>query len=161
MGGVIATLSGLVLERIERQRNRPFLEAVMAACAIVATTDGRVTFAEDVRVDQILDRLDRLKAFDPHEGIDLFHDFCDGILADPKVGHDAALAAIRSIASNPADGSLLLRVCIAISEADGKMTLAEQIEIVSICSRFGIDPADCGLYIDVPIADFIAGRSKR
>jgi tellurite resistance protein len=55
---------------------------------------------------------------------------------------------------------LLLRVCVAVSEADGEASLADQIEIVSMCSRFGIDPAECGLYIDMPINDFLKPRSE-
>ncbi len=130
----------------------------MAACALVATTDGEVSFAENVRVDQILSTLDRLKVFDPHEGVDIFRDFCDGILADPKKGHDDALAAIQPIAGDVETGALLLRICLAVSEADGEASLADQIEIVTLCSRFGIDPAECGLYIDVPVEDFLAGK---
>ena len=37
MGGVISTLTEKFQEHLERQRNRPFLEGVMAACALVAT----------------------------------------------------------------------------------------------------------------------------
>ncbi len=61
MGGVLASLGELFKERLERQKNRPFLEGVMAACAVVATSDGAVSFAEQVRVDQILQTLDQLK----------------------------------------------------------------------------------------------------
>ena len=153
MGGVIATLTEMFQEGLERQQNRPFLEGVMAACAMVATTDGKVSFAENVRVDQILQTLDRLKVFDPHEGVDMFRVFCESIFENPE-----AREAIAKITSNAEDGALLLRVCVAVSEADGEASLADQIEIVSMCSRFGIDPAECGLYIDMPINDFLKPR---
>lgn len=155
MGGVIATLTDMFGERLERQRNRPFLEGVMAACALVATTDGEVSFAEHVRVDQVLQTLDRLKVFDPHEGVDVFREYADAIIENPHEGHDKAIAAVSAICGDMDDGALLLRVCLAISEADGDATLADQIEIVSLCSRFGIDPADCGLYIDMAPDEFL------
>lgn len=158
MGGVIATLTEMFQGGLERQQNRPFLEGVMAACAMVATTDGKVSFAENVRVDQILQTLDRLKVFDPHEGVDIFRVFCESILENPETGHAEAREAIAKITSNAEDGALLLRVCVAVSEADGEASLADQIEIVSMCSRFGIDPAECGLYIDMPINDFLKPR---
>ena len=44
----------------------------MAACALVATADGHVTFSETVRVDQIVQILEQLKAFNPVEATDLF-----------------------------------------------------------------------------------------
>lgn len=161
MGGVISSLSEMFQERLERQRNRPFLEGVMAACALVATTDGAVSFAEQVRVDQILQTLDRLKVFDPHEGVDIFRELTEAILASPEDGHARALEAIAGVAADADDGALLLRICIAVSEADGTVSLADQIEIVSICTRFGIDPADCGLYIDQPVDDFLTGDGEK
>ncbi len=131
----------------------------MAACALVASTDGEVSFAEEVRVDQILQTLDQLSIFDPHEGVDLFKDYTDAIFVNPEIGHDAAMAKVAEIARDPEHGKLLIRVCLAISEADGEISLADQIEIVSICSRFGINPSDCGLYIDKPIDEFLADKS--
>jgi len=47
---------------------------------MVATTDGKVSFAENVRIDQILQTLDRLKVFDPHEGVDIFAYFASRFL---------------------------------------------------------------------------------
>jgi len=158
MGGVIASLGEIFKARLDRQKNRPFLEGVMAACAVVATSDGNVSFAEQVRVDQILQTLDQLKIFDPHEGVDIFRDFSDAIIAHPKEGHDQALEAIARVSEDLEDGALLLRICLAVSEADGPASLVDQIEIVSICSRFGIDPAACGLYIDMPVEDFLRAR---
>lgn len=161
MVGVISSLTELFQERMERQRNRPFLEGVMAACALVATTDGAVSFAEQVRVDQILQTLDRLKVFDPHEGVDIFRALTEAILDNPEAGHALALEAIAGVAADADDGALLLRICLAVSEADGTLSLADQIEIVSICSRFGIDPADCGLYIDRPVDEILRGESDK
>jgi len=157
MSGFLQNLMDNYQTHMERQRNRPFLEGVMAACAMVATVDGDVSFAERVRVDQILGTLGQLKIFDPHEGIDIFNDLTDAILGSPKEGHERAFAAMAAIASEPENGALMLRICCAVSEADGEKTLADQIEIVSLCSRLGIDPADCGLYIDGNAEDLVKG----
>lgn len=161
MSSVIASLTGIFKERLERQKNRPFLEGVMAGCALVATTDGEVSLAEQVRVDQVLQTLDKLRIFDPHIGVDIFREHCDAILENPELGHDNAMEVIEKIATTPETGELLVRICIAVSEADGEISLADQIEIVSICTRFGINPADCGLYIDMPIEDFLAKNNKK
>lgn len=161
MGGVIGSMGEMFREHLARQRNRPFLEGTMAACALVAMTDGEVSLAEQVRVDQILQTLDELKVFDPHEGVDIFRTFCETLLDNPKQGHAQAMDAIAKVSEDMEAGALLLRICLAVSEADGDVSLADQIEIVSICSRFGIDPADCGLYIDVPLDEFLAGRADK
>ena len=54
-------LTKLYQDQVERYRNRPFLKATMAACALVAVADGKVSFSQRVRVDQILETLDKLK----------------------------------------------------------------------------------------------------
>ena len=160
MAGFLTSLIDNYQSHMERERNRPFLEGVMAACAMVATVDGKVSFAERVRVDQILETLEELKIFDPHEGIEIFNVLTDAILENPREGHERAFKAMQHVAQNPASGTLMVRICCAISEADGEKTLADEIEIVSLCSRLGIDPTDCGLYVDQPRENLIDTAPK-
>jgi len=131
--------------RLERQRNRPFLKAVMAASALVAIADGEVTLGQRLRMDRILETLTRLRVFDPHEGVDLFNRYVEAILTSPKSGHTRAVNAIQAGAADDETKELLIRVCIAISEAGGPMGLVEEVEIVTLCSLLGVDPASCGL----------------
>ncbi|NQU56852.1 MAG: tellurite resistance TerB family protein [Rhodospirillales bacterium] len=146
------TLINNFQEGLERNRNRPFLKATMAACALVATADGKVSLGERVRVDQILETLEALKIFDPHEAVNLFNDFSDAILSSPRVGHDKALAALADAAKDEETKTLIIRICCAISEVKHEQgdeaIAADQIEIVSLCSRLGIDPKTCGLYVE-------------
>ncbi len=147
----LSTLINNFQEGLERNRNRPFLKATMAACALVATADGRVSLGERVRVDQILETLEALKVFDPHEAVDLFNDFCDAILKSPQEGHDTALSALADAAVDEETKTLIIRICCAISEVkhpdgDDSTMSADQIEIVTLCSRLGVDPKICGLY---------------
>ena len=62
----------------------------MAASALVATADGDISFGERVRLDQILETLEALKVYNPHDGVDLFRDYSEVILESPKKGHAAA-----------------------------------------------------------------------
>ena len=141
-------LTKLYQEQVERYRNRPFLKAAMAACALVAIANGKVSFSQRVRVDQILETLDKLKTYDPHEGVDLFNDYVDQILASPKAGHAKAVEAVQSVAENKETARMLIRLCLAVSERNGEISLVEQIEIVSLCNLVGIDPAEVNLYTE-------------
>lgn len=147
MSGFLENLKRNYQSHMERQRNRPFLEGVMGACAMVATADGEVSFAEKVRVDQILQSLKKLKVFDPHEGIDIFNEFTDLILEHPATGHETAFMAMERVAQSPEDGALMIRICMAICEADSESNIADQIEIISLCSRLKLNPKDFGLDI--------------
>lgn len=151
MSGILKSLVENYQTHMERQRNRPFLRGVMAACAMIATADGEVSFAERVRVDQILATLDALKVFDPHEGIDMFNEFTDAILESPQDGHETAFQAMEKVAGDSENGALMVRICVAISEADGDKSLADQIEITSLCNRLGLEPENCGVVIDTDL----------
>lgn len=139
---------------MERQRNLPFLRATMAACAMVASANGNVSFAERIRLDQILETLDRLKVFDPHMGVDIFNEFTDAILEHSETGHQRAMEALNEGAPDTHTRELLIRLCLAVSEMsagpDGKRAIEEQIEIVSLCNRLGVNPENCDLYVDNP-----------
>lgn len=148
MSGILDSLKRNYQSHMERQKNRPFLEGVMAACAMISTADGKVSFAERVRVDQILQSLKRLQVFDPHEGINIFNDFTDQILEHPETGHETAFKAMEIVAKDADNGALMLKICVAICQAEAGDHIADQIEIVSLCSRLNLDPTHLGLYVD-------------
>ncbi|MCI0654957.1 MAG: TerB family tellurite resistance protein [Methylococcaceae bacterium] len=146
MTSFLESLAEIFHEQLDRHRNRPFLNAAMAACALVATANGKVSFCQRIRIDQILETLDRLRGFDPHEGVDLFNDFVEKIVSSPKTGHEKALAAMTTVASEKPVAELLIRVCLAVSESDGKISISEAKEIISLCGVLGIEPGSVGFY---------------
>ena len=156
MPGMLDNLTHFFQARSEKEKNRPFLEAAMAACAMVSASEGQVSFADRIRVDQIMETLTRLKVFDPHEGADLFSHYTDGILKSPQAGREAALRKIKLVASDPETAELLIDLCLAVSLSDGITSLVEHIEIVSLCGLIGVDPDKIGLDTEAVLARFIA-----
>jgi len=155
MSGFLASLLNDYAIELERYRHRPFLKATMAACALAASASGEVTFAERIRVDQILATLDALKVFDPHDGVELFNEYAQGILDAPRAGREHALAAVQTVASDPQKAALLVRICLAVAEARGEKDLIAQIEIVMLCSLLEVDPGVVGLYTDHTPTDIL------
>jgi tellurite resistance protein TerB len=142
----LQTLSQLYQVQLERYRNRPFLRATMAACALVSTASGAVSLRQRVRVDRLMETLDALRVFDPHEGVDLFNGFVEGLRADPEAGRREALEAITSeVAHEPEKADLLGRICLAVSQRDGVIPDAEWRQVASLCQCLGLDPTACGL----------------
>ena len=146
MSGFLTNLKEQYDTLIERHHNLPFLKATMAACALVATADGEVSFSERVRVDQIIETLEHLQVYDPHEAVNIFVDFCEAIQSSPSAGHPKVLSQLDVVKDNPETASLLIRLCLAVAEANGKTSLVDQIEIVTLRSYLEIDPAHFGLY---------------
>lgn len=157
MSGILDNLRRLFQARSEKEQNRPFLEAAMAACAMVSASEGEVSFADRIRVDQIMETLTHLKAFDPHEGVDLFNQYSAGILASPQAGRETALKTIKTVAADMETAELLIDLCLAVSLSDGVTSLVEHIEIVSLCGLIGVDPDKIGLDTEQILARYIAG----
>ena len=147
MAGFLQSLLTDYQQQIQRHQNRPFLNAAMAACALMAGSGGEITFSQRIRVDQILETLEKLQIFDPHEAIDLFNDYTQNILDAPRAGHARALAAVQKVTANKETAGLLVRICMAVAQAGGEKNLSQQIEIVMLCSLLQVEPEATDLYI--------------
>lgn len=145
MSGLFANLMQGLQNQAERHRNRPFMEATMAACALVATADGTVSFSERHRIDQILERLDQLRVFDPHEAMNVFDDFIQELQDNPEAGRRAALQRLAKVAEDKDSSRLMVRICCAVSEADGDFSTAERRQIEAVCRALGLTLEDSGL----------------
>ncbi len=155
MSGMLDNLKRLFQERSEKEQNRPFLEAAMAACAMVSVSEGQVSFADRIRVDQIMETLTRLKVFDPHEGVELFNRYTKSILTSPKEGRESTLKVIKTVATDAETAEMLVDLCLAISLSDGVTSLIEHIEIITLCGLIGVDPDKIGLNTEQVLARFI------
>ncbi len=126
-------------KELERHRRRPFLEAVSAACALVATADGEVSFSERARLDAVIDSLSELRLFDPHEVVNAFDAHVETLSGADGNGRAELLEKVG--AGNRADGAadLLLRISVAVSLADGRDSSAERAAIGEICDALGLD----------------------
>jgi len=126
----------------ERLKHRKFMEASMATAALVATADGTVSFSERIAVDQILENVDALKIFDPHEAVDRFNHFVEAIQDNSAAGSAAALKAIEPEVGDSEAADLIMRIGCAISRADGDFSESEVIQIQAIADVLGIEKPD-------------------
>jgi len=131
--GLWENLRDAIESAAARHRNRPFLEAAMAACAYIALSDGYVSIGERGRIDDILEQLESLRVFDPHEGVNIFNDYVDELNEDPEVGKKAVFAAIAKMSNDKEAALLVARICIAISNADGDFSDSERAAVVEVC----------------------------
>jgi tellurite resistance protein TerB len=123
---------------LSRMRNRQFLDATMAATALVSTADGDVTFSELSALDNVLDTIQDLQIYDPHVAVDIYRDFADAIAENPEQGRDTALAAASKIVGDHNAAELVILVAIAISKADGKLSAQESDVIQELCELLGV-----------------------
>jgi tellurite resistance protein len=125
---------------IDRHDSQNFMKGVMAACAIVANADNKITFAEWVRLDEILAKVDRLKIYDPHDAIDLFNKYVKQLQgSDRKSVKEKLLKQIGKTFVSESDQVVLIKVCWAISKADGKVDHFDYDAVEEIAKAIHVD----------------------
>ena len=142
--GVIETLKALLVKHEQKIRSQKFLEAAMAATAMLALADGEISFAELMARDYILDQVKELQVFEPNEAVELFRTYAETISLDPEKGEVIVDKAITQLCGDEELASLLLRICLVMAKADRDLSQQEQKVINGFCDILGL--------VDTPLA---------
>ncbi len=145
MASLIRSAKAAFERERERFKNRPFLEATMAASALVAMADGEVKFSELSALDDLLENVHELQVYDPHVAVDLCRDHIDAIAADAEAGRAKALEAVGRIAGDEEASRLVVQMCLVISRSDGEFSENEADAMRDLCAALWLDPGDVGL----------------
>ncbi|HBO6963449.1 MAG: Tellurite resistance TerB [Pseudomonas sp.] len=136
--------SKLALE-VTKFKNRDFMDALVAGCALVSAADGNISAIEKQRMAGFIQNSDELKVFDLKDVITSFNGFCQKFEFDAEIGKAEALRAVGKIRNKPDAARLLVRVCCAIGSSDGQFDESEKTVCRGICVELGLNPADFGL----------------
>lgn len=123
-------------------KNRNFMEATAAACAMIAAADGEVSAAEKAKMAAFIDRSPELKAFNLSDVIGAFNQSVAKFEFDFQLGQAEALKTINKIKGNDGASRLLVRVACAIGASDGSFDDKEKAACRQICLELGLSPAD-------------------
>ena len=123
-----------------RFRDRKFLEASMAASALVAMADSHVHLSEQLAVDRVLENIERLNVFDPRKAIDLHRQFVQAMRANSGEGQDWALEVIGRFRGDAEAADLLVRIARYTAHADQRLSGNELMAIRRLCRELGVDP---------------------
>lgn len=95
------------------------LDAIVAACALVAYADGKVTVEERRSMLRAMRAMPALAAFSPAEVAAEFQIYAARFEQQPERARDHALRVIKSIVPRADDVALLLQACQHVMHADG------------------------------------------
>jgi len=132
-------------DSVARFKNKDFLEAVVAGCALVAAADGTIDAKEKETMAGFIQRDEALKIFDMAQVITSFNKFVSNFEFNATIGKAEALKAVRKMKANEEAARLLIRVYSAIGMADGDFSDSEKNVIREICTELGLTPSDFGL----------------
>ncbi|WP_413300671.1 TerD family protein [Bacillus sp. 1P10SD] len=129
-------------ELFNRYKSQDVLEAVVAACALVAMADGYLDTVERQKMLEFVHQSDELRVFDTNKVIQKFNFFVSRIENDRMMGRAEAFRALGKIRTKPEIARLVARYCIAIGYADGNFDNNEKQMVADICRELGLNPAE-------------------
>lgn len=127
-------------ELFTRYKSQDVMDAVVAACALVALADGRLDQAERQKMIEFVNQSEELRVFDTNKVIQQFNFFVQRIERDSIIGRAEAFKALGRIRSKPEIARLVARYCIAIGYADGHFDPSEKQIVTEICMELGLNP---------------------
>lgn len=126
-------------------RNRHFMEATAAACALIATADGEVTSAEKMKMTGFINNSPELKVFNLGDVLAAFNEATSKFEFDFQIGEAEALKTIGKIKGNDSAARLLVRVACAVGASDGQFDDKEREACRRVCLELGLPPSDFDL----------------
>ena len=95
------------------------MEAMIAACALVAHADGHVDASERKRVMQLMRALPVFAGFSHEEVVVEFSRHERAFEFEPVLAREKALTTIEALTPHPSEIRMLLSACQHVLEADG------------------------------------------
>ena len=138
-------VSASLKTEVTKVRNKSFLEAVVAGCALVAYADGVVKPEEKQKMMGFLQTSDVLSVFDVTEVIKAFEKAAKSFEFDAAIGEANALQTVGKLKGKDAEARLMVRVCCAVGAADGDFDDDEKAAVRKICGELGLNPKDFDL----------------
>ena len=133
MAGLLSGLTATFKEELEKFRQREFMEACMAASALVAMADREVRLSERVALDDILSNVEKLKVFDPVTAVNVHRTFVSDLSRDYAGTKQRLLELLTKQATNPHDAELMVKAGLAIAKADNDYSDEEAQVLEEIC----------------------------
>lgn len=127
---------------VSKFKNRAFMEATVASCALVAAADGTISSEEKQKMAGFIRNSDELKNFTMPDVITFFEKVVGNFDFDAAIGKAEALKVIGRLRSNPEQARVMVRVACAIGASDGNFDQKERAVVREICVELGLNPAD-------------------
>jgi tellurite resistance protein TerB len=137
-----ASAQSSMRSEVMRFKNRDFMHAVVAGCAVVAAADGKIDSSEKQTMVGYLRVSDELKVFDLDEVTVFFGDVTKKFEFDYDIGVDEAVKYVRKLRDNPDAARTMIRVCCKIGASDGNFDADEKKSVARLCRELNLDPKE-------------------
>ena len=128
-----------------KYKNKDFLNAAMAGCALISMADGSVSSEEKQKMIKFIESNDALSVFTTSDVIKAFQDYVGQLEFDKDIGEAKAYQSLHKMKSNAEASRLLVRMIIAVASSDGDFDAKEQTVASKIIRELGMSPSEFDL----------------
>ena len=134
------TLMDKLVGEVRHYRNKEFLKAVMAVCALAALADDEFKLSERYRIFQVFASNEALKALDFNKAVDILDDYIYALRRDGKSARSVLYAKVARMADQPKRARTMMRVAYLIIVADDEVADSEVAEFDRLCVQLKLKP---------------------
>jgi len=114
------------------------VKAALAACALVASADGRLDDAERAYIVETLKNLDLFHSTSEQEGLSLFDGYIQDLRDEPDSAKRRLMQLIEKSSADRQMATIIIDICKAVSASDGAIDVTESAQIGEIVTALGV-----------------------
>ncbi len=134
----VVNASNSVNAELKKFRSKDLLQAIVAGSTMIAYADGVVSAAEKQKLLGFVRTSEQLSVFESDKVIEAFTLHLARFEFDAIIGAGEALQKIAIFKGKP-ESQLIVRVCVAIANADGNFDDNEKKALAQICQILDLD----------------------
>lgn len=123
---------------LKKFRSKDLLQAIVAGSTMIAYADGVVTPVEKQKLMAFVRSSEQLSVFESDKVIESFTLYLSRFEFDVTIAAGEALQKIAAFKGKP-EAQLIVRVCLAIANADGSFDDTEKKALGQICQALDLD----------------------
>ena len=123
---------------LQKFRSKDLMQAIVAGATMIAYADGVVSASEKQKLMGYVRNSEQLSVFDTDKVIESFNQNLSRFEFDSTIAAGEALQKIAVFKGKP-EAHLIVRVCLAIANADGNFDTTEQQALEKICRSLDLD----------------------
>jgi tellurite resistance protein TerB len=123
-------------------KNKKFMNAMAAGSVLIARADGNISSEEKSKMMRMIGSNEALSVFDTDAVIKVFNEYLGYFEFDADVGETKAYEALNTIRGDEVQCRTLMRLIIAIAEADGDFDSSEKAIAKKIAIEIGVNASD-------------------
>lgn len=123
---------------LKKFRSKDLLQAIVSGSTMIAYADGEVSPAEKQKLLGFIRNSEQLSIFETDKVIEAFTQNLSRFEFDANIAIGEALQKISSFKGKP-EAHLIVKVCLAIANADGNFDGKERQALEQICHSLELD----------------------